>query len=157
VLERVEGRPCAGQLSSAEASEFFRRLRRLVAEVHARGVVHWDLRKLDNVLVDNQGAPVLVDFTASFVTGSDPVSALVFPLLVEDDIRGMIKLKQAAAKDLYRLVKKNKSLGRVIINQVLPDIVDKPFQGKMKRGFLAGHGKAWAGNHLSGGAGRLTE
>ena len=68
-----------------------------------------------------------------------------------------LKLKQAAAQVLFKLVRKNKSLGRVIINRVLPEIVDKPFQGKMKRGFLAGHGKAWAGNHLSGGAGRLTE
>ena len=48
-----------------------------------------------------------------------------------------LKLKQAAAKDLYKLVKKNKSLGRVIINQVLPEMVDKPFQGKMKQGDLS--------------------
>jgi mRNA-degrading endonuclease RelE of RelBE toxin-antitoxin system len=48
-----------------------------------------------------------------------------------------LKLKQAAAKDLYKLVKKNKSLGRVIINQVLPEIVENPFQGRMKQGDLS--------------------
>ena len=53
-----------------------------------------------------------------------------------------LKLKQAAAKDLCKLVKKNKSLGRVIINQVLPEMVDNPFQGKMKQGDL-GRFRSW--------------
>ena len=48
-----------------------------------------------------------------------------------------LKLKPAAAKDLYKLVKKNKILGRVIIDQVLPEIIVNPFQGKMKLGDLS--------------------
>jgi mRNA-degrading endonuclease RelE of RelBE toxin-antitoxin system len=48
-----------------------------------------------------------------------------------------LKLKQAAAKDLYKLVKKNKILGRMIIDQVLPELIDNPFQGKMKIGDLS--------------------
>jgi mRNA-degrading endonuclease RelE of RelBE toxin-antitoxin system len=48
-----------------------------------------------------------------------------------------LKLKQAAAKDLYKLVKKNKILGRVIINHLLPELAGNPFQGKMKPGDLS--------------------
>jgi len=45
---------------------FFPAFRRLLAEVHARGVAHVDLHKRENILVDDQGRPWLIDFQISF-------------------------------------------------------------------------------------------
>jgi mRNA-degrading endonuclease RelE of RelBE toxin-antitoxin system len=47
-----------------------------------------------------------------------------------------LKFNPAAAKDLYKLAKKNKELASVIIDQILPEIVKNPLQGRMKRGDL---------------------
>jgi hypothetical protein len=46
--------------------EFFPRLARLLAAVHARGVAHVDLHKRENILVDTAGRPHLIDFQISF-------------------------------------------------------------------------------------------
>lgn len=44
------------------ALDFFEQLAVLVAQVHARGVCHNDLHKEQNVIVDAEGRPGLVDF-----------------------------------------------------------------------------------------------
>lgn len=41
---------------------FFPEFRGLLAAVHARGVAHVDLHKRENILVDSQGRPHLIDF-----------------------------------------------------------------------------------------------
>jgi len=46
--------------------DFFPRLVRLLAAVHARGVAHVDLHKRENILVDTAGRPHLIDFQISF-------------------------------------------------------------------------------------------
>jgi hypothetical protein len=46
--------------------DFFPRFRRLLAAVHARDVAHVDLHKRENILVDEQGRPHLIDFQISF-------------------------------------------------------------------------------------------
>lgn len=81
-------------------AEFFERLTQAVNALHARGIVHGDLKKLENILVTAEGEPALVDFTAAFVTGSNPVTALVLPFIVEDDLRAICKLKQRCAPHL---------------------------------------------------------
>lgn len=43
-------------------ADFVRRLEEAVAEMHRRGVVHLDLRHRSNVMVDEAGRPVLIDF-----------------------------------------------------------------------------------------------
>jgi hypothetical protein len=51
---------------------FFDALSACVDRIHARGVVHLDLRQRRNILRGEDGAPMLVDFEAAFVC--DPVS-----------------------------------------------------------------------------------
>jgi serine/threonine protein kinase len=67
LMERVEGdritRWCADHADAA--APMFERLVRLVAAMHAAGVVHNDLRKRDNILVAPDGRPWLIDFNAS--------------------------------------------------------------------------------------------
>jgi aminoglycoside phosphotransferase (APT) family kinase protein len=79
---------------------FFVALSALVDELHAKGVVHGDLKKLENILVTPQGRPALVDFTGAFVTGSSPIAALIYPYLADDDRRAVCKLKERCAPDL---------------------------------------------------------
>lgn len=79
---------------------FFERLTRAVKDLHARGIVHGDLKKLENILVTAEGEPALVDFTAAFVTGSNPATALVLPFIAEDDLRAVCKLKERCAPHL---------------------------------------------------------
>lgn len=79
---------------------FFARLTRVVKDLHARGVVHGDLKKLENILVTAEGEPALVDFTAAFVTGSNPITALVLPFIADDDLRAICKLKERCAPHL---------------------------------------------------------
>jgi len=64
-------------------SEFFPRFRRLLAAVHARDVAHVDLHKRENILVDEQGRPHLIDFQISFALprGSRLAAAVLGGLL----------------------------------------------------------------------------
>jgi mRNA-degrading endonuclease RelE of RelBE toxin-antitoxin system len=47
-----------------------------------------------------------------------------------------LKFKPGASKDLYKLSKKNKELGALITNRIIPQIVKNPLQGRMKQGDL---------------------
>jgi len=47
-----------------------------------------------------------------------------------------LKFKPAAARDLYKLTKKNRDLGKLIINEHLPALLENPLQGRMKQGDL---------------------
>jgi RIO-like serine/threonine protein kinase len=73
--------------------DLFVRLRLLVDAMHARGVVHGDLKRLDNILISADGTPYLIDFSAAFWNGSNPAAAFIMPYLIDDDIRAVYKLK----------------------------------------------------------------
>ena len=72
VLELAQGdllqRLQRGPLPAAEAATLVRDLARGLAHVHARGVLHRDL-KPHNVLFDERGAPKLVDFGLALLAG----------------------------------------------------------------------------------------
>ncbi len=57
-------RPGIGTLPT----EFYAALEQLLRQVHARGIVHLDVRNARNVLVDEQGRPVLLDFQSHLAT-----------------------------------------------------------------------------------------
>jgi serine/threonine protein kinase len=61
------GRPLSRSVARETPPEFFARLDSAVREMHARGVVHLDLRHQGNVLVGDDGAPVLIDFGSALV------------------------------------------------------------------------------------------
>jgi tRNA A-37 threonylcarbamoyl transferase component Bud32 len=100
IVEYVEAEEATTAPPDVLDAEFFDRLEGLVLQLHERGVVHGDLKKLENILVTPDGRPVLVDFTAAFVTGSNPVTAMVFSFICDDDRRAMAKLKQKCAPHL---------------------------------------------------------
>lgn len=64
-VEHRPGRRLSRQRAAELPADFLPRLARAVAELHARGVVHLDLRHRSNVLVAADGAPVLIDFASA--------------------------------------------------------------------------------------------
>ena len=103
-------------------ADFFRLLSELVESLHSRGIAHGDLHKLDNILIDDRGRPVVVDFTSAIMTGSNPLVALVFPIFCDDDWRGVYKLKDKVAPKLLaereRRFLHHRSLGEQIFRRI---------------------------------------
>jgi predicted Ser/Thr protein kinase len=76
-------------------SSFFADLEKVLREVHARGVVHMDLRHKGNILISEQGEPFLIDFNSSFAFKEKGIlRRYLFPLLRWVDYGGLLKLKK---------------------------------------------------------------
>jgi len=68
----VPGNTLARSALDGRYGEFFAALERLMQQVHARGVVHLDSRNSRNVLVTEDGQPVLIDFQSHLRTERFP-------------------------------------------------------------------------------------
>lgn len=66
-VEYRAGRPLSRSVARETPSAFFEQLAAAIEEMHALGVVHLDLRHQGNVLVGDDGAPVLIDFGSAVV------------------------------------------------------------------------------------------
>ena len=85
-------------------------LERLIDEIHRKGITHLDLRRRDNILVDENGQVHIIDFAGSlhFRPGSLG-DWWLFPLLKKIDESAFLKWKQRLApasmsrKELSRL------------------------------------------------------
>lgn len=82
-------------LASRVPAHFIDDLRAAVASMHARGVVHLDLRHRSNALASEDGRPVLIDFASAqcFRPGSLAARCLL-PLLAVIDRRAVDKWKR---------------------------------------------------------------
>ena len=99
VMEFVHGR----SINRGEPlpPSFFSGLGQILREIHRRGVVHLDLRHKGNILVSEDGAPVLIDFNSSFYLGERGLlHRFLFPILRWVDQGGFLKLKQRASPEL---------------------------------------------------------
>jgi mRNA-degrading endonuclease RelE of RelBE toxin-antitoxin system len=47
-----------------------------------------------------------------------------------------LTFKAAAAKDLYKLTKKNRELGKLIVLEQIPELMKNPLKGRLKQGDL---------------------
>jgi mRNA-degrading endonuclease RelE of RelBE toxin-antitoxin system len=47
-----------------------------------------------------------------------------------------LTFKAAAAKDLYKLTKKNRALGKLIVLEQIPELMKNPLKGRLKQGDL---------------------
>ena len=99
VTEFVRGRPL--QRGEALPASFFTDLERILSEIHARGVVHLDMRHKGNILISEQGDPYVIDFNSSVAFGNRGwIRRHIFPLLQRVDYGGMLKLKARVSPTL---------------------------------------------------------
>lgn len=76
------------------------RIRGMLAQVHARGIIHGDLRSRDNILATDTGALYLIDFSSAMVfpeTGW--ARRVLFPRLRRAEERALLKWKVALTPD----------------------------------------------------------
>lgn len=97
----VEYRPgeiLGPHLARRVPSTFLPELRRAVDEMHARGVVHLDLRHRSNTLADADGHPVLIDFASALCFRPGGWGARwLLPLLARLDRRALEKWERQLA------------------------------------------------------------
>lgn len=100
VLERFEARALPRRKDGiAPPSDYFPRAREIVAAMHARGIGHGDLRR-DNLLLDSEGTPRVIDFATSVAAGGDLEGLLTWPLLPL--YRGIDRYQLAKLEASYR-------------------------------------------------------
>lgn len=75
---------------------YFRAARKLLQQVHARGIAHNDLAKEANWLVLDDGRPALIDF--QLASAHAPRSRLL-RLLAREDLRHLLKHKRTYCRD----------------------------------------------------------
>jgi hypothetical protein len=98
-LEYRPGEIMGPHLAGHVPDSFIAELRAAVSEMHARGVVHLDLRHRSNALADPAGRPVLIDFASALCFRPNGLAArFVLPLLAWIDLRAVDKwARQLAA------------------------------------------------------------
>jgi len=98
-MEFIRGRPILREESLP--SSFLSDLEQVLREVHARGVVHLDLRHKGNILLSERGEPFLIDFNSSFAFKEKGfLRRYLFPLLRWVDYGGLLKLKKRISPSL---------------------------------------------------------
>jgi hypothetical protein len=65
IMERLEAQQLPHLRENFLTPEFFVRLKKLLSELHARGIAHGDLRR-KNVLVNRDLEPCIIDFATAF-------------------------------------------------------------------------------------------
>lgn len=90
-LERayIDGAPM--QEARPEDPAFFRAAARLLRRLHAANVVHNDLAKEPNILVQPSGRPAFIDFQLAWAA---PRRNALFRLLAYEDLRHLLKHKR---------------------------------------------------------------
>lgn len=102
LMEYVPARQLRELKGEIDWEQFIGRIERLVEQIHASGVIHGDLRNADNILVDENGFPVFVDFVSAVFRGYrlNPFSWLLFRLSLRIDRSAVFKLKTRHAPGL---------------------------------------------------------
>lgn len=87
---------------SPDWPEFFDKLKAAIAEMHAAGVAHNDLRNPTNTLVTPAGEPVLVDLVACFCRGQNwnVLNHWLFDKFAKVDQSSITKIKTRVAPEL---------------------------------------------------------
>lgn len=94
VLEYVDGLSLRNG-AIGDRARFFEDFRRLLEELHKRGVAHADLKKKDNILITADNRPYLVDFGVACLRkpGFAPFNHWLFAMAARFDFNAWIKHK----------------------------------------------------------------
>lgn len=82
--------------------DFFEKLSASIAEIHAAGVAHNDLRNPTNTLLTPEGEPILVDLVACFCRGQawNLPNQWLFKKFAQVDLSAITKIKSRVAPQL---------------------------------------------------------
>lgn len=98
-IEHRPGRRLSRQRAGELPPDFVDRLARAVRGMHARGVVHLDLRHRSNVLADEAGSPVLIDFASAVCLSPERwPERLLLRVLAHLDERALAKWRAKLAQ-----------------------------------------------------------
>ncbi len=94
VIEYVQGQTIRDARPDAN-SEYYNKLFTAIEEMHRRGVAHFDLKRKENLLVSNQGDPVIIDFGVSiaYKGGWHLLNAYLFKLASQFDMNAWVRHK----------------------------------------------------------------
>ncbi len=93
------GRRLSRRLAAELPADFVPRLEAALRDMHARGVAHLDLRHRSNVMLGEDGAPVLIDFgSAVCLRPGGPAARLLLPLLARVDRGALRKWRKKLAQ-----------------------------------------------------------
>jgi len=110
---------------------YFRNLEELIENLHARGVIHLDMRNRRNYGMDESGMPYLVDFASSIYT---PFKGPLWRLLCRIDWMGYLKVKAKVSPDLLsRDEERQNSLGRALSRLWFPSKILPFIRGLFQR------------------------
>lgn len=95
LVQHIEGRSCADFADGDLPPEFFDRLRRVVEAMHARGIVHCDIKNRANIVVTSDGDPYLIDFATAFARDGRfrLLRRFLFERFRTDDLKGVVKAR----------------------------------------------------------------
>lgn len=100
-VEYRPGRRMSRRLAREISPAFVHALESAVREMHARGVVHLDLRHRSNVLLGDDGAPVLIDFASALCFRRGALGARwLLPLFAAVDLRAVGKWRKRLGAQL---------------------------------------------------------
>jgi predicted Ser/Thr protein kinase len=109
VLDFVHGQPFR-DASLSDHEHFFDQLLMTILAMHERGVAHGDLKRKDNLLVAENGRPVILDLGAATLrkSGWHPLNRRLFEFICQTDLNAWVKLKYGgyqgvSDEDLARL------------------------------------------------------
>jgi len=102
LLEFIEGQPL--RLSANELADrdgFFSELLELILAIHQAGVAHSDMKRKENILVNNEGKPYLIDFGSAIVRKDlgGPWNRWLFSLACKIDLNAWVKHKYLGRYD----------------------------------------------------------
>lgn len=81
--------------------QFFETLFATLREIHRRDIAYVDMNKWENIIVDEQGAPVLIDFQISVALNSRGPLGWLLKILQKSDIYHLQKHARRIRPDLY--------------------------------------------------------
>jgi hypothetical protein len=120
LMAHVSALPVKQCCESVNWPVYFSRLYKLVQKLHERGVAHCDLRSPNNMLVDKNDNPFVVDFVACVFRGAEwnPLSGWLFTQFCRVDESAIAKMKRRYAPELLdaedtALLERNSLLDRL--------------------------------------------
>lgn len=132
-IEHIEGETLARAMGEERIRRALIALEKILAEMHARKVVHLDLKQKRNILVTAHDQVKVIDYQSAFYLGG--WGKPFFGMLKKRDLAGLVKFKAKYVPDLLsdeeeRFYKRDQVLAKLWPFTHLVRVIRKLFGGK---------------------------